>query len=144
MSGYALTIQLFEKCPRCGMPPGIMCVYTKGYSIHRDPVSGKYVYNQIGKPMLRTHYERNRNMTGEPGKYNHQPDFGSAVIVSRPENADPDKAPLLISAPCVCNDETHHWTATVYAGSWSANRHVPETADDKFLAAVESKRAGFG
>ncbi len=123
---YALTIRLFEECTRCHMPPGIMCVYTRSNTIHRDPVSRKYVDNEIGKPMIRTHTERNRNMVGQPGKYNHQPDFNSAVIVMRPENENPNN-PLIISAPCICEDETHHWTAAVYEGTWSANRHIPET-----------------
>lgn len=49
-----------KRCPVCKAAPGEPCVYTRGYSIHRDPVTGEYVRNQIGMPMLRNHYERSR------------------------------------------------------------------------------------
>ncbi len=49
-----------QRCPVCKAEPGEPCVYTRGYSIHRDRVTGAYVPNQVGKPMLRNHYERSR------------------------------------------------------------------------------------
>lgn len=59
-------------------------------------------------------------------KYNHQPDFDNLVIVGKPDNDNPDRGQVLVSAMCVCGDGDHAWTGSIYGGEWSANKHVSE------------------
>jgi hypothetical protein len=60
-------------------------------------------------------------------KYDHQPDFTQVSIVSRPDNVFHDNnRSLLISGPCVCGDEDHWWTASVYENNWGSNKHVSD------------------
>jgi hypothetical protein len=71
-------------------------------------------------------FARARRQSAIPAKYAHQPDFDSATIVSRPDNAKPDEAPLVIRVRCVCADREHEWEAKVYGGEWATNKIILE------------------
>ena len=56
-------------------------------------------------------------------RYDHQPDFGAVKVAAKPDNDQADE-PVVLTAACVCGDESHKWEACVYPGAWRGNPDV--------------------